>query len=290
MNIPPFLEKLLLSNEATWKSATLGLNSMNCLKIPEGKTAVILGYELNPFCNAYLGELIAPIWEEGYTEQITYQEFFTILVQRLLFQVQILNDKYFTAFTHFPEFTTTGLRKHNGTPVYPLIELNFKRQGSECFIYIDRSIYFQFVFQIQNDFIPYYATFLNSFTPVTQSVPTQPISFYGSSTNQNFYSYTVTPGIFNSQGNASEQYNPLLKSQGNQADYTGYLLSDGEQEFLRFGTNNSGTGLLSPYPAMPNYGNTPDPITPGMNFNMPTINIQYVLINKRSSDTGIYSK
>ena len=256
---------------------------MNMLPVPEGKTAVILGYEINAFCNAYL-RADFDIWQSGYEPSLHYESFFSVLVQRLLFQLQIVNDKYFTAFTHFPDFSTSMVKKNAGELAETFLQLNFKRQGSPCFIYIDRPAYFQFVFQLQEDFIPYYAPFNVSFTPVIQNVPGIPITFNGSPLNQNFYSYQVTPGI----GASLEQYNPLRRAQGDDTLYNGYLLPDGEQEFLRFGTNNALTGLQTPYGAMPAPGSTPDPISPGMNFNMPTINVQYVLINKRASDYGIF--
>lgn len=279
MNIPPILERLLLSNEAEFKNAALGFNSMNMLKVPEGKTAVILGYEVNAFSNAYLGAIAEPIWEQGYSPDLHYETFFSILVQRLLFQVQIVNDKYFTAFTHFPDFTTSCVKKSAGETAETIIQLNFKKQGHPCFIYIDRPIYFQFTFQIQEFFIPYYDFFSVSFTPITQSVPGVPITFNGSPLNQNFFAYQATADALG----AGEVYNPLTYAQGNPTLYSGYGLPTGEQEYLRFGTNPNLTGLQNPY-IIPG-----DAITPGTNFNMPTINVQYVLINKRASDYGIFA-
>jgi len=282
MNIPPLLEKLLLSNEATFKNASLGFNALNMLVVPEGKTAVILGYEINAFCNAVVK---SDLWDLGISEETIFQSVYSSIAQHMQYQMQIINDKYFTAFTHSPDFDVTPHPKSSGTTDYAEIHLKFNAKNEDLFIYVDRSTYFQFVFADYEFLIPYYDWFSNSFENNAQYIPGQPITFKDSPTNTNFYTYQVTPG----SGASSETYNPTRKSQVNQTTYNSYLLPDGEQEYLRFGTNtgSNGSSLFNPFNTMPAPPATPDNVTARFPFVMPTLNVKYVLINKRASDYGI---
>ena len=280
MNIPPILEKLLLSNEAEFKNASLGMNALNMMIVPEGKTAVILSYEINAFCNAYVN---SDVWVSGVDSNTAYGSFFSVIIQHILFQMQIVNDKYFTAFTHYPDFTISPYVKNTDT--HPTISLNFKSKSQDLFIYVDRSTYFQLVFQDFEFFIPYYGTYQATFENNLQNIPGQPITFKGSPSNTNYYSYSVTPGI----SGISENYNPTRKEQIEAVTYNSYLLPNGQQEYLRFGTNtgSNNSSLLNPFNAMPVPPGTPDPVVAANMFLMPTINVQYALINKRPTDYGI---
>lgn len=275
MNIPPILERLLLSNEAVFKNASLGMNSLNMIYVPEGKTAVILGYEINAFCNAYVK---GAIWNEGIDDTVIYSSIFSTINQHINYQMQIVNDSYFTAFTHSPNFSLVPITAQ----FHPSINLSFNSKSEDLFIYVDRSTYFQLVFQDFETFIPYYGFFNVSFQTNIQNISGVPITYKGSPVNTNYYSYSAAAGI-----GVAEQYNPTAKGQIDPALYASYNLPNGEQEYMRYGTNTAAAGLQDPFSAMPAPPATPDPVTAANMFVMPTINVQYALINKRASDYGI---
>jgi hypothetical protein len=280
MNIPPILERLLLSNEAVFKNASLGMNSLNMLYVPEGKTAVILGYEINAFCNAVVD---GAIWNAGYDDGTLYTSLYSGLIQHINYQMQIVNDSYFTAFTHSPDFSTQAIQKTTDPP-NPYLSLQFKSKSQPLFIYVDRSTYFQLVFQDFETFLPYYGLYAGTFETNIQNISGVPITYKGSAVNRNYYSYLAATTPFPA---GQEQYNPTGKGQINAALYGSYNLPNGEQEYLRYGTNTNLAGLLNPFSAMPAPPDQPDPVTAANMFVMPTINVQYALINKRASDYGI---
>jgi hypothetical protein len=278
MNIPPILEKLLLSNEAVFKNASLGMNSMNLLNVPPGKTAVILGYEINAFCNAFVD---SPVWNEGYEDARAYTNFFSLIHQHINYQMQIINDSYFTAFTHSPDFSTHAIQKTTDPP-NPYISLQFNAKSEDLFIYIDRSTYFQLVFQDFETFLPYFGKYNVTFETNLANIPGLPITYKTSALADNFYTYQAAAGFIN-----TEMYNPTGRRQINDALYNSYILPNGEQEYMRYGTNSAQADLNNPFAAMPAPPATPDPVTSANMFVMPTINVKYALINKRASDYGI---
>jgi len=289
MNIPPILERLLLSNEAVFKNASLGYNGLNLLYVPPGKTAVILGYEINAFCNVQVKNTI---WNYGSSTgqdtnpayQTRFNSFWPSIAAHCLYQMQIVNDNYFTAFTHSPNFSVNPYFEKNGNDTIDFTHLsaNFTEKKEDLFIYVDRSIYFQTVFQSFEDFIPYCGFYNVTFQTNIQNIPGIPITFKDSPTSSNFYSYAAASGL-----TSSENYNPTGKAQIDQTLYNSYILPNGEQEYLRFGTNGSAANLQNPFPTMPTPPATPDTVQPQTVFVMPTINVQYALINKRASDYGI---
>jgi hypothetical protein len=280
MNIPPILERLLLSNEAVFKNATLGLNSLNLLYVPPGKTAVILGYEINAFCNAYT---LGTLWENGIEDSL-YEAILPIINQHINYQMQILNDSYFTAFTHSPDFSIIPIPGGpSAAGPAPTISLQFKQKSEDLFIYVDKSTYFQLVFQDFETMLPYYKAFNVSFQSNIQPIPGVPISFSDSAIAINNYSFTAAAGT---PGNV-ENYNPTRKEQIEASLYNSYNLPAGEQEYLRYGTNSAAADLEIPFPAMPVPPTDPLPMPSYNMFVLPTINVKYALINKRASDYGI---
>jgi len=63
--ITPILEKLLLSGEAVFKTASLGYNGLFCLELPPQKTAIITQINIEPFLNVVTpGSLIETYFED----------------------------------------------------------------------------------------------------------------------------------------------------------------------------------------------------------------------------------
>jgi len=269
MNIPPILERLLLSNEAVFKNATLGLSGQNMVYVPPGKTAVLLEFSIEPFINT-AGVAIQDLYNNGSLDE--FNIVWQILKERLCYQLQIINDNYATYFSFHDAFsivnTITGPAESQAD-----LNLSFSGKREELFIYTDRSMYFNFIYPFKTPEIGADAPGLsvNYGNPVTdflakiQDLPETGIAF-----KNNAFQKFVTRIILLNTG--LDSYYPV-NHQINAAEFP-------QQEYLRFFCGEAPTSIEQPQP-------TSDDLTFGDLFKLPLLNVKYALINKKASDYGI---
>jgi len=266
MNIPPILERLLLSNEAVFKNASLGLTGENMVYVPPGKTAVLLEVSIEPFVNDIS---VNPLFTEGIGNE--YKATFISLIKRILFQLQIINDSYSTYFTFHECFT---IKANQGAEIaQSLMDLHFKGIKEELFIYTDRSMYFNILYPYQYNEIgadttgitPIWDTPVNDFIPLIQTLPKSPISF-----NNNAFINFLDKALINSP--ALDAYFPVnQQTQGN---------NQSQMEYLRFFAASNKSSVEQPH-------FTGTELEFGDLFRLPMINVKYALLNKRPDDYGI---
>lgn len=278
MNIPPFLERLLLSNEAVFKNAALGLAGQNMVLVPKGKTAVILEVSIEPFVNGIQNKAFKQLFNLGKIE--FNSSYYKHLVERMMFQLQIINDAYETRFTFHNCFSV----KSNYDPLEAddlaiSVDLNFRPFREELFIYTDRDMYFNFIypyFQVEENtptagFTYSYTTPATGFLARIQNLPTKPYSW------KNATALQLLIQIIQLASDGYQSINrqfidaiPLLNS----------------TEYIKF---------LAEDPLFPNVLQSiayQKPSEDSMTefselFSLPVINVKYALLNKRSDDYGI---
>jgi hypothetical protein len=279
MNVPPFLERLLLSNEAVFKNATLGLGGMNLLEIPAGKTAVILEVSIEPFYNTKEADLIT-LFKSGQING-NFADLHKFINERLMFQLQLINDSYQTHFSFNNQFAIK-IGEPNGTNAHISIENNFSGFREELFIYVDRSLYFNLIFPyLQTDeLIPAipgltytFGVPAGTFAPLKQNLPEIPYAFKNSSVLQ--LPVKITNGAADAYFPVGKQFLPAVG-----------VDADAQTEYLK---------LVAEDPNFPNaynsvvYQNASDD---GMSdfgelYSLPLINVKYALLNKRPADYGL---
>lgn len=280
MQIPPFLERLLLSNEATFKNASLGLSGMNMVDVPEGKTAVLLEVDIQPFCNIVAAEsALEELFRDGYSVSNPV-DFTQKLQQRLTFQLQIINDNYSTYFSFNNKFYVNSLQLQ-GEDTHKYLNWNFEEFNQELFIYTDRPMYFNILYTYVNDegtiytgFIYQYDQPILVFSPIIQTLPRNPITF-NNAINMNCPTGITTNLI------GPDVYYPFRNQ------YLAGTLgaNQPESEYLRFTPYNvAGAEVQHTI----NYN---QPSGSAMAFwefsSLPLINVKYALLNKRASDYGL---
>lgn len=277
MQIPPILERLLLSNEATFKNASLGLGGQNMLQVPKGKTAVILEVSIEPFCNAAT-ENFQNLMKAGHGTY-DFQELQQTMMERVMFQLQIINDNYSTQFSFHDQFEITSSK---GTAVENnfFVVNKFKGFREELFIYTDRPMYFNIIYPyLEGATVPIpgltytWSDPSSIFTPDIQDLPGIPTGFKNATTLE--MTATITTGTSDVFYPVGQQ---LLPSSG--------LLGNAETEYFR---------LPAEVPVFPNNHQSVihwEANDDGMNtfaelYSLPLINVKYVLINRKASDYGI---
>jgi len=272
MNIPPYLEKLLLSNEAEFRSATLGLNGSNFLPCPTGKSLVILEVTIQPFANQVKAEGIN-LFEYGETP---YGALWQELKSRALFQMQICNDKYNQHLTFTNAFSFAPYWSTLGESSVAAIEMSFLEKKESLFIYTDRGMYLNFIFYSPNTEPIQYAAdpFVTSFLTRIQSEPNYPITSLGNPNEANLSTFE--------NSSKTLAYYPNLKEQTFSA-YTPAAPGQSEGFRLVHGFNDQ-TTIQSP-DVFPSQLNT---LTGEKTFILPAFNVKYALVNKRSTDKGLF--
>jgi len=277
MNIPPFLERLLLSNEAVFKNASLGLSGQNMVFVPTGKSAVLLEVSIEPFVNS-INPKLAELLQIGYisdNDTTSYQS----ALQRLHYQLQIINDKYATYINLADcfEIQNTQLETEPNFPkISQVINLKFLGKREPLFIYTDRSMYFNFLYPFKLEEIgantsgitPDYTTPDVGFLPKIQNLPDTPITF-NKNTNQDYLvNAEINSPTLDHYYSVNHQTNPA------------YATEDPQMEYLRF-------------PAGANQTSIRQPVASGTTYSfhdlmqIPFINVKYALLNKRPDDYGI---
>ena len=277
MQIPPYLERLLLSNEAVFKNASLGLSGQNMVFVPQGKTAVILEVSIEPFTNS-VGTKFMELITNGVIEENTSTTYINA-IRRLCYQLQIINDKYATYINLSNEFelqNTQFTQADASEKLTQVINLQFKGKREELFIYIDRSLYFNIIFPwkdfeeggVGTGITPTYTDANNGFLPKIQNLPEEPTTFY----KNNFEDYLVraeinTPGLDHYYP-CNHQTNPAFSSELPQQEYF-HLVNIVNENTIR------------------------QPVASGVPYafhdlmTLPLINVKYALLNKRPEDYGI---
>lgn len=270
MNIPPFLEKLLLSNEAVFKNASLGLSGQNFLVVPKGKTAVILEINIQPFCN-FVAEDSLKLWRDGYTD---FDQIWKQIIARKFFQLQIINDLYNSYYSFVNDFAVVP---STNEPNSAGVELKFNGFKEDVFIYTDRGLYFNFIYPYSiNDkdstlISTAYGIPNGNFLPTEQNLPATPITFY----KDNFINWVA--GVLTN--GFTETYSPT-----NRNTASPFLLP--LKEYFRLFAQNAPndqsnlTSIAQPIPTGDTYKHWDI-------FTQPLLNIKYALLNKRPSDYGL---
>jgi len=271
MNIPPLLEKLLLSNEAVFKNASLGMGGANMVFVPPGKTAVLLEVSIEPFVNVVDG-ISDVFFERGYTGTGDYFTILQSFLERLHFQLQIINDKYSTyiSLNEKFEFQTVGVggsgSQHEGH-----LNINFSGKREELFIYIDRSTYFNIIYPGIEDetntsgLFPNWGDAATDFIAKIQTIPQSPVTFAGNPLIQ-FLLFCQVNSLSNNC------YYPVGYQTTND--------TNPQMEYLRFVNNFLINSIQQPQ------ASGADLLYRDL-LKIPFINVKYALLNKRPDDYGI---
>jgi hypothetical protein len=281
MNIPPFLERLLLSNEATFKNASLGLSGQNFIDVPKGKSAVILEIEIMPFVND-VSTLFQQFLVTGRIDD-NVNPIYESFTRRLMFQLQVINDTYATYFSFQNQFEINWQALTvQDTKDHLLLNFSFNGFKEDVFIYTDRSMYFNFIYPYLetegSGIVPGFGmaigTPLANFTSSVQSIPNHPITFRGNNT-LNFVIGVLTNGL------PSAYYSP-----------TGRNIVNGDaaplREYFQLQADNTPVypedvhnSIMQPVVDGEQYANFLQLLT------QPFVNVKYALINKRAADYGL---
>lgn len=277
MNIPPLLEKLLLSNEAVFKNASLGLSGQNMVYVPPGKTAVILEVSIEPFVNA-IDNFAGIVLNNGLLDNQGAPGAYRQFLRRMHYQLQIINDKYQTYINLADSFTITTIpfsAQQGSRTQATCANLQFLGKKESLFIYTDRSLYFNFIYPYKigeegpdtSGITPIYDTPDVGFLPKIQNLPPNPTTFY-KNTNED---YVVNATIYSS---GFDNYYPV----GHQSSAT--YPEQPQMEYLRFFNMINENTIQQPMP-------TGTDLDFHDLLKIPFINVKYALLNKRPDDYGI---
>lgn len=274
MNIPPILERLLLSNEAVFKNASLGMSGQNMVYVPPGKTAVLLEVSLEPFINV-VTERFLQLLTNGFNEgQLGFSDMYRQALRKVHYQLQIINDKYSTYINLNDKLSLNIVGDVTGLlPTTNNLTLEFTGKREELFIYVDRSIYFNIIYPFKigeettdsTGLIPNFGTPLADFSAKIQTLPDFPITF-----NKNPFEDFVTEVEVSSP--SSDHYYPV-NLQTNSQDLP-------QMEYLRFINIEQQNTIMQPLAS----GTV---LQWHDLFTIPFINVKYALLNKRPDDYGI---
>lgn len=277
MNIPPLLERLLLSNEAVFKNAALGFAGQNMVLVPKGKTAVILEVSIEPFVNGINNKAFKQLFNLGKIEYSSVH--FKHLVERMMFQLQIINDAYETRFTFHNCFSVkSNYDPQEADDLAISVDLNFRPFREELFIYTDRDLYFNFIYPYletqEGAAFPGFTYLLTTpaagFLARIQNLPGIPYAFKNA---------TALQLLVQLLQNTTDGYQSI-----NRQFIDAITLAD-STEYLKF---------LAEDPLFPNAlqsiayqeGSDDGPQFSEL-FSLPVINVKYALLNKRPDDYGI---
>lgn len=277
MNIPPLLERLLLSNEAVFKNAALGFAGQNMVLIPSGKTAVILEVSIEPFVNGIENKAFKTLFKDGKIEfNSTYYQ---TLIERMMFQLQIVNDAYETRFTFHNCFSVKQTYDPTEAEDVNLsVDLNFRGFREELFIYTDRSLYFNFIYpyvQIEEaaafpGFTYTYTTPAAGFLARIQNLPSIPYAW------KNAVALQLLVQLLQNTSDGYQSINRQFIDAIPLIDSTEYLKFLAEDPLFPNALQSIAFQDLSD--EGPKFSEL---------FSLPVINVKYALLNKRADDYGI---
>jgi hypothetical protein len=280
--ITPLLEKYILSGQAVFKNTSIGENGLLALEIPRGSTAIITKIICEPFLN---------IWAENNTDalntylsslnldQSNFDDINLALLRRCEYNLKVYSEsgKVKINYNLRQEIEVNYLEVKNQPGVdhefFPVLKPKYKVRELDCFILANETIFFMYSFPsfVDNTVSCETQLFPNVFNQTTP-VPTWP-------NGPNL----TTPEVFIYYlgGSTLEAYLPM----GKQTTITTNAVPK-TNEIYR------GDTILSEL-RVPN--NTPpgSVINEEMNYSLPLLNIEYVLINSglgslfNSGDEGI---
>jgi hypothetical protein len=276
MNIPPILEQLLLSNEAVFKNASLGLSGQNMVFVPQGKTAVLLEVSIEPFINQ-IAASFKNFLTDGYVDG-TGQTIYRLAIRRMHYMLQIISDNYSTYINLADKLSISGSNTRTvETDRFSMFaNLEFTGKREELFIYTDRSMYFNLIYPFKlgeegpntTGIANFYTTPVNGFLPKIQVLPKTPTTFYDNTTEDYVVRSQINSGGADQFYPVGHQTNPAFSAELNQMEYLRYFNVYNEntvQQPLASGTELQWHDM----------------------FNVPFINVKYALLNKRPEDYGI---
>jgi hypothetical protein len=276
MQIPPYLERLLLTNEAEFRNATLGLNGGNLLFCPTGKSIIILEMTIQPFVNtAKLTEPeITELFNKGYSVG-DFRKWFEIYSNRKVFQIQMINDKYNQYLSFTNTFKVSPVFDPGASEVIPAIEVEFSEKRESLYIYADRSLYFNFLYyNIDGNSIQFASeNYATSYRETIQAQSPFPITPENSGAMDNLHTF---------ENSAKDlAYFPLRKEQTPSVVYP--PAAPGQSEGFRIVTSNNPLDSITI--EQTNVANiTLDRI---LSYQLPLVNVKYALVNKRPADYGL---
>jgi len=281
MVLGPITENLLLSNQAQFKCTTLGLNGLSMIEVPKGKAVILLEISLEPFINAPQ-ELFSPqAWEQllinnkGFTPLLP--DIWNGIKQRLCFQLQMVNDKYneFLTFQNPFSIESAGYAGDEALQAGTVINTHLVKQKEDVFIYLDRSIYFNFIYYdtITDGLVYDVDTYQNNFASLLQTLPPTPVTPNQSGTILNSTHF---------QNKSDLAYYPLRKAQTKPVPTS----PPGESEGLRFRNDNKFSSI-TPFDS----ATVPQTET-ALDFKdlmiLPKINCKYILVNLSPETDGLF--
>lgn len=177
MTIGPILEKMLLSGDAVFKTASLGFGGLMSLEIPPGKTYIITDITLEPFLNIIEdnGNYAA---RHTFAHPIATQSLQQIL-QRNNFQLLLYNARLQHRWTFQNDTEIVSKQVDIDTPLSTkFTEPSVKptQRKIECFIIVEQTTFFFITFpEMINDFFQAfgsdYATFYQNVNYFPQNPP-----------------------------------------------------------------------------------------------------------------------
>ena len=275
MNIPPILERLLLSNEAVFKNASLGMSGQNMVYVPPGKTAVLLEVSIEPFINNVNANFL-DLLTNGYAignspgAALVYKS----IIRRMHYQLQIINDNYSTYINLNDKLIVN--EKFDPNQVENSLEelsLEFTGKREELFIYADRSMYFNIIYPFRageeaaddTGLTPTYGIPSTTFSPKIQTLPNTPITF-NKNTQEDFVSNVEVVSA------SGDRYYPV-NMQTQAANLP-------QMEYLRLINIDNPNTIQQPLASG-------TPLKWHDLFTIPFINVKYALLNKKPADYGI---
>jgi hypothetical protein len=279
MQIPPYLERLLLTNEAEFRNATLGLNGGNLLFCPNGKSLVILEMTIQPFVNTtfWTNNNLEVLFDEGGFLSGDWKGAFRDYSNRKIFQIQMINDKYNQYLSFTNTFKIAPLINSDNDSFAAGIELEFSEKKESLYIYADRSMYFNFLYYNSGEngnsiqFVS--ENYGTSYLEKLQAQSPFPITPENSNAMDNLHTFE--------NSSKSLAYYPLRKEQTPSAIYT--PAAPGQSEGFRIVTANNPLDSIT-IGQTNQFNITLDSI---LAYNLPLINVKYALVNKRPADYGL---
>lgn len=276
MNIPPILEQLLLSNEAVFKNATLGISGQNMVFCPPGKSIVLLEVSIEPFVNQVSAAFMQFLTDGVGTSASLYDPGYRLALRRIHYQLQIINDSYST-YINLADQLSMNTTEIEGSERYKsLASLTFTGKREELFIYADRSVYFNLLYPFKTldeggvvpGIKPTYTTPNVGFSPKIQNLPKQPTTFYKNTNEDYVVQSEIYSSGFDNYYSVNHQTAPAFGSELNQMEY------------LRFFNKENANTIQQPVP-------TGNELLFHDLLAVPFINVKFALLNKRPEDYGI---
>jgi hypothetical protein len=267
--ITPLLEKYILSGQAVFKNTSIGENGLLALEIPRGSTIIITKIIIEPFLNIWeennLLELNAYLSSQAISFPLLPPSLNNNLLKRCEYNLKVYSEsgKVKINYNLRQEIEVNYLERKNQANVdhlyFPVLKPKYNTRELDCFILANETVFFMFAYPdwFLNTVIGQNDTFANTFNNTTP-VPLSP-NGPDNATNE-LYNYSLG-------GNVPEIYVPMGKNTTIETNTTPKT-----NEIFRGITAN--TSLF-----VPDRVGTPVAINEEMNYSLPLLNIEYVLIN-----------